>query len=147
YALVGMGAAFAGIVRAPMTSVMLVFEVTRDYAIIVPLMIANLISYFVSQRVHRETLYESLSTQDGIHLPSPKTEAGFNARQISRVMRQPEEVLTADATIQAASETAAHSRLRSWPVMNESGVIGVVSAKRLIRLAQETKADAKLGDL
>ncbi|MGB9463411.1 MAG: chloride channel protein, partial [Candidatus Acidiferrum sp.] len=44
YALVGMGAAFAGIVRAPMTSVVMIFEVTRDYAVIVPLMIANLIS-------------------------------------------------------------------------------------------------------
>ncbi|MGB6886385.1 MAG: chloride channel protein, partial [Candidatus Acidiferrum sp.] len=48
YALVGMGAAFAGIVRAPMTSVVMIFEVTRDYAVIVPLMIANLISFFIS---------------------------------------------------------------------------------------------------
>ena len=46
YALVGMGAAFAGIVRVPLTSVIMIFEITRDYSIIVPLMIANLISYF-----------------------------------------------------------------------------------------------------
>jgi CIC family chloride channel protein len=44
YALVGMGTAFAGIVRAPMTSVVMIFETTRDYAVIVPLMISNLIS-------------------------------------------------------------------------------------------------------
>jgi chloride channel protein, CIC family len=42
YALVGMGALFAGIVRAPTTSVLRIFEMTRDYAVIVPLMIANL---------------------------------------------------------------------------------------------------------
>ena len=49
YALVGMGAAFAGIVRTPMTSVIMIFEVTRDYTIIVPLMIANMCSYVLAQ--------------------------------------------------------------------------------------------------
>ena len=49
YALVGMGAAFAGIVRTPLTSVIMIFEMTRDYSIIVPLMISNLISFFISQ--------------------------------------------------------------------------------------------------
>jgi len=47
YALVGMGAAFAGIVRAPMTSVLMIFEMTQDYPVIVPLMIANLVSLFI----------------------------------------------------------------------------------------------------
>jgi chloride channel protein, CIC family len=47
YALVGMGAAFAGIVRAPMTSVVMIFEMTQDYAVIVPLMIANLVSLYL----------------------------------------------------------------------------------------------------
>src|SRR5258708_5613462 len=47
YALVGMGAAFAGIIRAPMTSVVMIFEITRDYSVIVPLMLSNLVSYFM----------------------------------------------------------------------------------------------------
>src|ERR1700729_2350630 len=54
YALVGMGTAFAGIVRAPMTSVVMIFETTRDYAIIVPLMISNLVSLFISSRLQPE---------------------------------------------------------------------------------------------
>ena len=48
YALVGMGVAFAGIVRVPLTSVIMIFEMTRDYSIIVPLMISNLISFYIS---------------------------------------------------------------------------------------------------
>jgi CIC family chloride channel protein len=68
YALVGMGTAFAGIVRAPMTSVVMIFEITRDYAVIVPLMISNLVSYFVASRIQREPIYELLAEQDGIHL-------------------------------------------------------------------------------
>ncbi len=70
YALVGMGAAFAGIVRTPMTSVIMIFEVTRDYTIIVPLMIANLCSYFLAQKLQRLPIYEALSRQDGIAMPS-----------------------------------------------------------------------------
>src|SRR5258708_6882595 len=50
YALVGMGALFAGIVRAPMTSVLMIFETTHDYAVIVPLMISNMVSFFISSR-------------------------------------------------------------------------------------------------
>ncbi|MEO8598104.1 MAG: chloride channel protein [Candidatus Solibacter sp.] len=79
YALVGMGAAFAGIVRTPMTSVIMIFEVTRDYTIIVPLMIANMCSYVLAQKLQKLPIYEALSRQDGItmpsaaHLPQPLT--------------------------------------------------------------------------
>src|SRR5215471_8194912 len=59
YALVGMGTAFAGIVRAPMTSVMMIFEITRDYAVIVPLMISNLVSFFIASRFQKP-IYEVL---------------------------------------------------------------------------------------
>ncbi len=71
YALVGMGACFAGIIRTPMTSVIMIFEITRDYTIIVPLMIANLLSYLVSLRLQPIPLYEALLAQTDISLPSP----------------------------------------------------------------------------
>lgn len=147
YALVGMGAAFAGIIRAPMTSVMLVFEVTRDYAIIVPLMIANLVSYFVSRKIHQKTLYDSLAMQDGVHLPDSRSHASEDRRQISQIMRKTEESLPADTTVGAAGAIARNSRFSSWPVVSPRGVIGVVSAKTLLRLVEEGKSDAELRDI
>src|SRR5260370_6565935 len=57
YALAGMGTAFAGIVRAPMTSVAMLFEITRDYAVIGPLMISNLVSFFISSPFHKEPIH------------------------------------------------------------------------------------------
>src|SRR6202049_4982354 len=72
YALVGMGAVFVGIVRAPMTSVLMIFEMTQDYAVIVPLMIANLVSLYISSRLQRQPIYDALAIQDGIHLPNPE---------------------------------------------------------------------------
>ncbi len=71
YALVGMGAAFAGIIRTPMTSVLMIFETTRDYTIIVPLMIANMCSYVLAQKLQKLPIYEALTRQEGITMPSP----------------------------------------------------------------------------
>src|SRR5882724_4590378 len=87
YALVGMGAVFAGIVRAPMTSVVMIFEMTQDYSVIVPLMISNLVSLFISSRLQRQPIYEALAVQDGIHLPTADTRQRQGQRQITRAMR------------------------------------------------------------
>jgi CIC family chloride channel protein len=69
FALVGMGAVFAGIVRAPMTSVLIIFEMTGAYELILPLMIANMISYTLARRWRPTPIYEALLLQDGISLP------------------------------------------------------------------------------
>jgi H+/Cl- antiporter ClcA len=92
-ALVGMGTAFAGIVRAPMTSVVMIFEITRDYAVIVPLMISNLVSVFISSRLQRQPIYEVLARQDGIHLPSAETRQQQGQRQVIHAMRAAEGIL------------------------------------------------------
>ena len=69
FALVGMGAVFAGIVRAPVTSIIIIFEMTHNYSIILPLMVANITSYVVATKLHPTPIYDALLLQDGIHLP------------------------------------------------------------------------------
>lgn len=71
YALVGMGTLFAGIIRAPMTSVFMIFEITQDYQILVPLMVANLLSFVISARYQPTPLYRALLEQDGVFLQPP----------------------------------------------------------------------------
>ena len=70
YALVGMGAYFAAVIRTPITSIIMVFEMTRDYKIMLPLMIANVMAFAIAKRLHKGSVYESISKQDGIYLPS-----------------------------------------------------------------------------
>src|SRR6266436_6240389 len=91
YALVGMGTAFAGIVRTPLTSVIMIFEVTRDYTIIVPLMISNLIAYFISHKLQPEPIYEALAQQDGVHLPTAETRLQHGAARAAQAMRTGQE--------------------------------------------------------
>lgn len=69
FAIVGMGAVFAGIVRAPMTSVLIVFEMTGGYGLVLPLMIANMSAFALARHWRPTPVYDALLAQDGIHLP------------------------------------------------------------------------------
>jgi CIC family chloride channel protein len=91
YALVGMGTLFAGILRAPMTSVFMIVEVSGNYSIILPVMISNTIAYLVSRRFQHEALFDLLSQQDGTMLPSMEEERESELRSVEDAMR------TADA--------------------------------------------------
>ena len=74
FAVVGMGAVFAGIVRAPMTSVLIIFEMTGGYGLVLPLMIANMSAFALARHWRRVPVYEALLAQDGIHVdhgPTP----------------------------------------------------------------------------
>jgi CIC family chloride channel protein len=140
YALVGMGAVFAGIVRAPMTSVVMIFEMTQDYAVIVPLMIANLVSLFISSRFQREPIYEALAVQDGIHLPTAETRQRRDKRQITRIMRAAPESLPSEMTVEEALQKMASTEFRTWLVTDRRGVVGVVNLLTLERERAEGAA-------
>jgi CIC family chloride channel protein len=145
YALVGMGTAFAGIVRVPLTSVIMIFEITRDYSIIVPLMISNLISYFISSRLQEESIYEALLHQDGIHLPS-----GAKAREallmVGQALRTTPELLPATLPV---SEVAAmvEREAGAWPVVDQAGLRGMLSVDQLDRTIEEGQGERTLGQL
>src|SRR5579864_1975336 len=146
YALVGMGALFAGIVRAPMTSVLMIFEMTQDYQVIVPLMIANLVSLFIASRLQHEPIYEALAVQDGIHLPTSESRKRYGLRQIARVMQPASQLLPAEITVREALERVQSSEFRTWLVTDRRGVIGVINLSRLERELAEG-ADKKVGNL
>ena len=145
YALVGMGTAFAGIVRAPMTSVLMIFEMTQDYAVIVPLMISNLVSLFISSRFQPTPIYEALAIQDGIHLPSGESHR-HNQRQVIRIMRNPAESLSSDLTVREASEVIRSTGLQSWLVTEGTRVVGVINLAALEAESSENP-DKKIGQL
>ena len=75
FAVVGMGAVFAGIVRAPMTSILIVFEMTGGYGLVLPMMIANMSAFALARRWRPIPVYEALLLQDGIELPHGKPPA------------------------------------------------------------------------
>lgn len=70
YALVGMGVLFAGFLRVPLTSVFMVLEVSGNYSIILPVIVANTIAYLISRTFQRVPVFEMFAYQDGLDLPS-----------------------------------------------------------------------------
>jgi len=147
YALVGMGALFAGIVRAPMTSVLMIFEMTRDYAVIVPLMIANLASLFISSHFQKEPIYEALARQDGIHLPIHKTREEFDRHIVQQVMRKAPGSLAAEMSVCDAAERMGKSESHSWIVEDEGNIVGVLSRATLERAIADGRSEEKLMSL
>jgi len=70
FALVGMGAVFVGIIRTPITSILIIFEMTNDYALILPLMLANMTSYSIARLLERHSVYDAILVANDVHLPS-----------------------------------------------------------------------------
>jgi CIC family chloride channel protein len=70
YALVGMGVLFAGFLRAPITSVFMILEMSGNYSIIIPVMVANTFAYLIPCAFHQTALFDLVSRQDGVELPS-----------------------------------------------------------------------------
>jgi CIC family chloride channel protein len=147
YALVGMGALFAGIIRAPMTSVLMIFEMTRDYAVIVPLMIANLTSFFISSRFQKQPIYEALAHQDGIHLPSRSTRDEPNKRTVAQVMRKSLEIFPAEMRVQDVIEQTHASKLRAWPVAEKDYFLGMLTRETLGCAFVDGRKEQPLKDL
>jgi len=147
YALVGMGTVFAGIVRAPMTSVVMIFETTRDYAVIVPLMISNLVSFFVSSRLQREPIYNALAFQDGIHLPRTETRQQHSLQQVSKAIQPATETLPQEITIAEALAQTRSSAFRAWPVTDGQRVVGVIGLQTLEREARGSTTAVRLAEI
>ncbi len=152
YALVGMGTAFAGIVRTPLTSVLMIFEITRDYTIIVPLMISNLIAFFISQQLQPEPIYEALASQEGVHLPTAHSSPTAERMQVRQTMRLMPDVLPADLPVEAVldrlkKEAPKNGVVNAWPVADESGLRGMVRSSDIENAAAEGGSQKPLSEL
>ncbi len=103
YALVGMGVLFAGFLRAPMTSVFMVLEVSGNYSIILPVMVANTFAYLIARGLQPIPIFDVLTRQDGLDLPSMEEQREEGILRVEDAMRPPTDpVLDADETLERA---------------------------------------------
>lgn len=92
FVLVGMGAFFAGVFRAPMTSVFMVFEVSASYKIIAPVMLANMLAYVISRRLQPVPFFDRIAGFEGIRLDSQEELREQRALRVEDAMRAPVDV-------------------------------------------------------
>ena len=146
YALVGMGALFAGINRTPMTSIFMIFEVTQDYNLILPLMVANIIAYGVAARMSREGLYEGLARQDGVILPSRDNEYVLRRLRNSDALQAHSLVLEAGESAEQALQRASDASASAFAVLQEGQYLGMVRTETLARAVAEGKGDEPVSE-
>ncbi len=82
YILVGIGTFFAGVFRAPITSIFIVFETSASYVIILPVMIANVTSYLVSRHLHPTPFFKMLAQLEGVNLPTAEEKRTFQPLRV-----------------------------------------------------------------
>jgi CIC family chloride channel protein len=147
FALVGMGAMFAAVIRVPITSILLIFEMTYNYEIILPLMVANAIAYAVSSRLTPLSIYEAFMFQDGIHLgQEPKSDvlSGITA---ASVMTQDVVTLPSDITVREALDVVGLLEFSGYPVLRDSRMAGLITTGDLRRLEAQGREGELIEDV
>jgi chloride channel protein, CIC family len=135
FALVGMGAVFAGVIRAPITSVLIIFEMTGGYGLVLPLMLANMTSYVLARRWSPLPVYEALLEQDGVSLPrSEPAPHPFEQLCVADAMTVAVASLCPDQSIDDAQRSLGPVSFTVAPVLDAEGVVlGSVSVAQLRR--------------
>lgn len=147
YALVGMGAFFATVMRAPITSIMIIFEMTHDYRIVLPLMVANISAYLLSQKLSNGSIYEQLSEQDGIHLPTREDFEILEELTVEEAMIRDVKTLNFNLTVREALKQVNHSEVSGYPVMKHGNIFGVISTNEIGQAFAKFKGECLLSDV
>lgn len=128
YALAGMGAFFCAVCRAPITAVVIVFEITTDFQLVLPLMIASVVAYLVAEKAEKGSLYDHLLECSGIQLKKDKpTNDILNTVKAADVMQRRVETLSAQMALDEAILAFSRSHHRGFPVLEDGKLVGIVT--------------------
>lgn len=141
YALVGMAAVFGAAAHAPMTALLIVFEMSGSYSLILPLMLTTGISTVIVQALQTESIYTLALAQKGIHIRQAREMDVLQNVRVARVMTDEPVTVQLTATLAELSTLIDRTRHRGYPVVDAAGkLVGIVSLQDL-ELAQQHHPD------
>jgi chloride channel protein, CIC family len=148
FAMVGMAAVLAGAVHSPLTAIILLFEMTNDYHIILPLMFAVVVSLLVSQRLQRDSVYELGLARRGVRLQRGRDVEVLDTLAVSEVMQTETSTLLESAPLSVATKVFAQTHHHGLPVVNESGeLVGILTVQDIDRVQSEGQALQTIGEV
>ncbi|MBN1147503.1 MAG: chloride channel protein [Anaerolineales bacterium] len=137
FAAVGMAAVFAGAARAPFTAILIVFEMTDDYRLIVPLMASVIVSLLIAERLHKESIYTLKLTRRGIRLKSGRDVDIMQAVRVEEIMMVPPGAVQEDMPVALLANEFIKTGRHGYPVVDEQGKLsGMVSLRDYNRAIQ-----------
>ncbi len=137
WALVGMGAFFAGFLRTPLASILIVFELTGDYGLVLPQMLTVALASAVARRISHDTLVERALDEAGVSHRPPPGDPLLDLR-VRDVMSSPPVAPRLGMTLLEAARLAAGTRHPQYPVADEQGrLAGILEADTLDEAARQ----------
>ena len=145
YALVGMGAFFGGMLRCPIASILIVFEVTRDYNLILPLMLAIALSIAISRRLAPISLTQKQLMAEGFDEEAAQRVDPLASLTVAEVMSREFVSVPADISLLEAARLVARSRTPFFPVVDDKGTLrGVLTAAAIDAAARDENLDEQV---
>lgn len=146
YGLVGMAAVFAAAAEAPITAITIVFEMSNDYTIILPLMVCTVISTVIGRRLLGFTIYEMKLVRRGIDWARARRPRPLSRVSIAAVERAPEIVAEASEPINHIAPKLHHSPELVIPVVDDGKFVGTVTVSDIAGMLV-THPGSRVGDL
>lgn len=140
YALAGMGGFFSAVSKVPITAIVIVFEMTTDFNLVLPLMIVSVAAYLVADKVVPGSLYEKLLELKGITLTKEAPMEGALTKLTAKdVMQERVETLDAQMSLEEAMQSFARSHHRGFPVVEDNKLVGIVTQSDLLKIRESAK--------
>ena len=141
FALIGMGAVFSGIIRAPVTSVLIIIEMTGGYGLILPLMIANMSAYVIARHFRPVPIYEALLAQDGIHIRRENMGDALKHVALGDIASFGRHIVSfspAMGAVDLVQRSALPANQSVFPVLDDQNrLVGIITVEDLVILASE----------
>ncbi|WP_029681583.1 chloride channel protein [Picosynechococcus sp. NKBG15041c] len=137
YALAGMGAFFTGVARVPVTAIVIVFELTTDFNLVLPLMLASVTAFIVAESIFKGSIYEYLLEASGIHLEEQKNPRVLTNLTAAQVMQPEVETLESHLYLTDLIPILSASPHRGFPVLDRGKLVGVVTQGDLAQMAPQ----------
>ncbi|MGD8735543.1 MAG: chloride channel protein [Anaerolineae bacterium] len=149
YAMVGMAAFFSSAAHAPITAILILFEMTGDYNIMLPLMLATVVSTLISRLLSRESIYTLKLTRRGIHLEEGQDVDVMQGVTVREAMTTEMDVVPPEMALADLADEFAHTHHHGFPVVDGDGdLVGVVSIRDLEQALGAGEIEGKkVGDI
>ncbi|WP_404783604.1 chloride channel protein [Altericista sp. CCNU0014] len=146
YALVGMGAFFGAVSRVPFTGIVIIFEMTTNFNLVLPLMMSSVVAYLVAERVSPGSLYNRLLQRQGIDLVQMSKEPDSVQGMLDRltaadIMQRRVETLSSDLSLQQAMKAFARSHHRGFPAIENGRLVGIITQTDLTQALSRSLPD------
>lgn len=149
YALVGMAAVFAAAARAPITSILILFEMTRDYSIMLPLMMAVAVSTVVAQLIRRDTIYTLKLRRRGVEIEEEREAPLLRTITVGQTMARNFDVVSADTGVaELLQGIAANGQPRAFPVLDhDRKLVGILTPSDIERVLDKDLSALTVQDI